>query len=88
MILKPSTRRNKLISIKLAVKFDIRNIDDQQLYYTGQRVMDSVDEWCHGLGKDISIQRREYGLLVREKIKDLADPNEFLNDEMVDYQCT
>ena len=83
MSYKPSTRKNKLKSLQLAIKFVIRSIDNQRLYYIGQRALDSIDDWCSGLGKDISIQRREYGLLAREKMKDMPDPNEFLNDETV-----
>lgn len=80
---KPSTRKKKLLRIKMAIKFVIRSVDDQQLYYKGQRVMDSIDEWCSGLNGDIAVQKQEYGLVVREKIKDMTDPNEFLSNEMV-----
>lgn len=82
MAFKPSTRKDKLWKIRLAIKYVIRTADDK-LYYKGQRVIDAIEEWCHGLGKDIAEQRREHGLLIREKMEDLTDPNEFLDDEQV-----
>ena len=65
---KPSTRKKKLLRIRLAIKFFIRNVDDQQLNYNGQRVIDNIDEWVSGLSNDVSVQRREYGVIAREKI--------------------
>ena len=50
----------------MAIKFVIRSVDDQQLYYKGQSVMDSTDEWCNGLNGDIAVQKQVYGLVVRE----------------------
>jgi len=81
---KPSTRRKKLLRIRLAVKFVIRSMDDQ-LYNKGQRVIDTIEEWVGGLSNDVAVQRREYGVIVREKINNITDPNEFLSDETVPY---
>lgn len=80
---KPSTRKEKLYRIKLAIKFIRRTIENEQLYQKASRVIDAIDEWCHGLSKDISIQRKDHGLMVREKLPHLQDPNEFLHDEEV-----
>ena len=46
-------------------------------------MIDSIKEWCHGLSKDTSLQRKEPGLVVREKLPHLLDPNEFLKDKEV-----
>ncbi|XP_065919571.1 uncharacterized protein [Dysidea avara] len=80
---KPSTRKEKLNRIKLAIKFAKRSIDDAQLYYKANRVIDSIEEWVHGLNKDVSLQKQERGLVVREILPHLQDPNEFLNDQEV-----
>ena len=77
---KPSTRKEKLYRLKLAIKFARRTIENEQLYYKASRVIDSIDEWCHGLSKDISLQRKQHRLVVREKLPQLQDANEFLND--------
>lgn len=85
---KPSTRKEKLYRLKLAIKFVKRTIDNDQLYYKANRVIDCIEEWCHGLSKDISLQRRERGLLVREQLPYIQDPNEFLNDkEVATHAC-
>ena len=47
------------------------------------KVIDVIEEWCHGLGSPIALQRKEHGLLVREKLPHVQDPNEFLSDEKV-----
>ena len=65
---KSSIRKVKLYGLKLAIKFAKRSVDHEQLYYRAKRVIDSIEEWCHELSKDISLQRKEYGLVVREKL--------------------
>ena len=65
---KPSTRRGKLTRIKFAIKNIKRSVDDERLYYKANRVIDTIEEWCQGLGKNISLQRKEHGLLVREQL--------------------
>ena len=80
---KPSTRREKLTRIKFAIKYIKRSVDDERLYYKANRVIDTVEEWCQGLSKKISLQRKERGLLVREQLPSLQDPNEYLNSEEV-----
>lgn len=80
---KPSTRKEKLYRIKLAVKFVRRCVDNQQLYYKANRVIDSIEEWCNGLSKDVCLQRQQRGLAVREQLPHLQDPDEFLNDQEV-----
>ena len=42
-----------------------------------------INELCHGLGKDIGIQRQEHALLMRLKLNIVIDPNKFLDNEMV-----
>ena len=70
---KPRTWEEKLNRIKLAIKFAKRSIDDAQLYYKANRVIDSIEEWVHGFNKDVSLQKQE-----REILPHLQDPNEFL----------
>ena len=82
---KPSTRKEKLYRLKLAVKFAKRSIDDEQFYYRANRAIDSIEEWITGHSKDVNIQRREHGVAVREKLPYVQDPNEFLKDPEV---CT
>ena len=72
----------KLRRIRLAIKYMIRGKDDQ-VYHRGTRVIDAIDEWCHGLGKDIAIQRQQHALSMRQKLQEIVDPNEFLNNDMV-----
>ena len=76
---KPTTRTEKLQRLKLAIKFIIRQQDDQQLYYEGSRIIDVLDEWFHGS----SMQRLQHTILMREKLHQISDPNEFLDHEMV-----
>ena len=83
MDFKPSTCKEKLYRLKLAIKFAKQSVDNEQLYYRANRVIDSIEEWCHGLSKDTSLQRKERGLVVREKLPHLQDPNEFLKDKEV-----
>lgn len=80
---KASTRREKLYRIKLALKFIRRAFDDEKLFYKADKAIICVEDWISGHGKDVTIQRKEYGLLVREKLPYLQDPNEFLNDPEV-----
>lgn len=82
---KPTTVTEKLRRIKLAIKYATRDVEDQDLYYRANRVIDAVNEWCHALGKDIGLQRREHGIVLREKLPQMLDPNEFLDDYRV---CT
>ena len=80
---KPSTRKEKMYRLKLAIKFAKRNMTNEQLYIKATRVIDSIEEWCKGLSKDINLQWRERGLLVKEALPHIQDPNEFLNDQEV-----
>ena len=80
---KATTRAEKLRRIKLAIKCLLRHNDDQTLYYRGSRTIDYLDELCHGLGKEIAIQRQEHALLMRGKLNVMVDPNEFLENDMV-----
>ena len=80
---KPTTMAEKLRRLKLAIKFIIRQQDDQQLFYQGHRIIDMLDEWCHGLKKDIGMQRQQHAILMRERLYQISDPNEFLDHEMV-----
>jgi len=80
---KPSTRREKLYRIKLALKFIRRCFDNEQLFYRTDKAISCIEDWIAGLSKHVSIQRKEHGLLVREKLPYLQDPNEFLNDPEV-----
>ena len=79
---KPSTRKEKLLRVKLALKF-YRRTADEQTYHKANKVIDTLEEWCHGLSKDISIQRKERGLIVREQLPLIQDPNEFLDHSEV-----
>ena len=80
---KPTTRAEKLRRIKLAIKFIIRQNDDQEVYYRGKRTIDNIDEWCHGLAKKIAVQRQEYALVMRKTLPQIIDPNEFLEHDLV-----
>jgi len=80
---KPSARKEKLIRIKLAIKYIKRSADNEQLYYQANCVIDAIEEWCHGLDSEIRLQRQEHGLAVREQLPHVQDPNEYLNDEQV-----
>ena len=80
---QPSTCKEKLYRLKLAIKFAKRTIDNEQLYYKANRVIDCIEEWCHGLSQDISLQRREHCLVVREQLPHVQDSNEFLKDKEV-----
>ena len=55
-----STRTEKLRRIKLAIKFKIRQNDDQELYYRGEWIIHLIDVWCQRLEKEIAMQRQEY----------------------------
>ena len=80
---KPTTRAEKLRRIKLAIKYIIRQNDDNDLYYRGKRTVDNIDEMCHGLAKQIAIQRHEYALVMRKQLPQIIDPNEFLENDQV-----
>jgi len=80
---KASTRWEKLYRIKLALEFIRRSFDDERLFYKVDKAITCVEDWISGQGKDVTIQRKEYGLLVRKKLPYLQDPNEFLNDPEV-----
>ena len=80
---KPSTRKQKMYRLKLAIKFAKQNMTNEQLYFKATRVIDTIDEWCKGMSKDINLQWRECGLVVRKALLHLQDPNEFLNDPEV-----
>ena len=80
---KPTTRATKIRRLKLALKYILRNQDDQEVYHRGNRVINALEEWCHGLGRDISIQRQQHAVLLREKLHQITDPNEFLDHPMV-----
>ena len=80
---KPTTIAEKLRRIKLAIKCLIRFNDNQELYYRGKRVIDYIDQLCSGLGKDIAIQRQQHTLVMRKKLNQMVDPNEFLENDTV-----
>ena len=61
---KQSNRKEKLYRLKFTIKFVRRNINNEQLYYRTSRVLDAIEEWCHGLSKDINILRKDHGLLL------------------------
>ena len=69
--------------IQFAKKYIKRSVNNERLYYKANRVIDTIEEWCQGLGKNISLQRKERGLLVQEQLPSLQDPNEYLNSEEV-----
>ena len=79
---KPSTCREKFYGIKLVLKF-IRTFDDEGLFHKADKAITCIEDWISGLGKDVLMQRKEYCLLVREKLPYLQDPDEFLNDPEV-----
>ena len=81
---KPSTKKEKMYRLKLAIKFTKRNMTNGQLYFKATRVIDSIEEWCKGLSKDINLQWRERGLVVKEALPHIQDPNEILNDQEVE----
>ena len=80
---KATTRAEKLRRLKLAIKFRTREEENQELYHQGSRVTAMIDEWCHGLAKDISIQRQTHALKMRERLHEVVDPNEVLDNDMV-----
>ena len=80
---RPTTRAEKLRRIKLAIKFVIRRNDNRELYYRGKRTIDELDEWCHGLGKQIAVQRQEHALVMHRTLPRIVDPNEFLEHDLV-----
>ena len=82
LVFKPSTVAEKLRRIRLAISFIIRQKDDAT-YTKGKRIIDLVEEWGRGLGKDISIQKKERALMVRQLLHQLEDPNEFLEHDKV-----
>ena len=69
----------KLQRLKLAIKFITRQQDNQELYYRGSKVIDLLNEWCHGLVRDIGV-RQQHALTMREKLHQIA---EVLNHEML-----
>jgi len=79
---KATTMAEKLRRIRLAIKYMTRGKDDQ-LYNRGTRVVDLINEWSHGLGKDIAIQRQQHALFMRQKIQKIIDLNEFLENDKV-----
>ena len=79
----PMTSAEKLRRIKLAIKFIIRQNDDQELYYRGKWIINKIDEWCHGLGKKIATQRQEYALVMHKTLPQIVDPNKFLKYDLV-----
>ena len=79
---KPTTRTEKLRRIKLAIRFMIRGKDDQ-LYTKGMRTIDCIDEWTRGHSKDIVIQRQEHALVMKQQLQNIIDPNEFLENDLV-----
>ena len=64
----------------------MRQENNPELYYRGKRVIDEIDEWCHGLGKQIALQRQEYGLVSRKELPEVVDPNEFMEHDKVHSQ--
>jgi len=82
LIFQPSTVAEKLRRIMLAIRYIIRTKTDQE-YDKGKRVIGLIEEWIRGLGKDISIQRKDRALRVRQILHELEDPNEFLEHKMV-----
>ena len=82
-IYKPTTRAEKLRRLKLAIKFIITPNDDKELYYRGKHTINTLDEWGHGLGKDIAVQRQEFTLKMWKTLPQIIDPNEFLEHDMV-----
>ena len=82
LIFKPSTVAEKLRRIRLAIRYTIRDKDDA-IYTKGKRIIDLIEEWGHGLSKDISIQKKERALAVRQMLHQMQDPNEFLENETV-----
>ena len=83
---KATTRAEKLRRIKLAIKFIMRQEDNPELYYRAKRAVDEIDEWCHGLGKQIALQRQEYALVLRKELPEIVDPNEFMEQDKVHNQ--
>ena len=83
---KATTRAEKLRRIKLAIKFIMRQEESPELYYRAKRVIDEIDEWCHGLGKQIALQRQEYALVLRKELPEIIDPNEFMEHDKVHKQ--
>ena len=82
LIFKPSTVAEKLRRIKLAIRYIIRTKNDKT-YEKGKRIIDLIEDWIHGLGKDMGIQKKERVLIVRQMLPKLEDPNEFLEHETV-----
>ena len=74
---KPSTMKEKLKRIVLAIRYIIRNIESQQLYDKGKRLIDELEEWCSGLRNAVSVQRQERAIVVRQMMHKIQDPNEF-----------
>ena len=81
-VCKPTTRTEKLWRIKLAIRFMIRGKDDQ-LYTKGMRIIDCIEEWTRGHSKDIAIQRQEHPLVMKQRLQNIIDPNEFLEHNLV-----
>jgi len=77
---KSSMVAEKLQRIRLAIRYTIRDKDD---YTKVKRIIGLIEDWGHGLGKDISIQKKECVLAVRQMLHKLEDPNEFLENESV-----
>ena len=68
---KATTTAKKLQQIKQAIKFIMRQEDNPVLYYSAKKVIDEIDEWCHGLGKPIALQRQEYTLVLRKELPEI-----------------
>ena len=84
--------RNKNKDTTEAISQDVKNYldnnrtsepDNPELYYWAKREIDEIDEWWHGLRKQITVQRQEYSLVLR---KELPDPNEFMEQDKVHNQ--
>ena len=80
LIYKPSTIGEKIRRLQLAIKYIIRDIDDQQIYFN---VIHTLDEWKSGLGNGVSIQKKERAVKVQLILHTIQDPNEFLEHAMV-----
>ena len=79
---KPSTIAEKLRRIKLAIRYIIRTKSDHE-FDRGKRIISLIEDWSRGMGKDISLQKKDRALRVRQMLHELEDPNEFLEHETV-----
>ena len=79
---KPITITENPQRIKLAIRFMIRRKDDD-LYTKDMRIIDCIDEWTRGHSKDFAIQRQEDALVMKQRLQNMIDPNEFLENDLV-----